>query len=409
MARLVDRLTVKLGASRVRRPSARGEPFARAGERVGERRSRSSRRRARSAEGAGSCRLHRPGPSPAGEAKAPAPARPARGDRGDLCHARGLPRRFVWRRRGARHRPGRRGPSGSRPNGGASRRRARLRDYYQVEDAAGRRYWIYREGVIGDGRGGAARLVHPRAVRVMRRCPNIPASRARNCCSATARRRRVIARAPIMSSWASPRPFSFLRGASDAIELALTALELGMDSLGVADRNTLAGVVRMHSACKGAGLKPLIGCRLDLAPRSLGTGGEGRSVDALEPSRASASSLTRSTATAMAGCRPCSAGARCGRDKGECHITLDEVAEHAEGIAFILWPDDDLDAFADDLRAREGRDPVAAPPRRLPSAIAATTSRGSSGSTASRGRRAARSSPPTTSIITRPTSARCRT
>ena len=37
-----------------------------------------------------------------------------------------------------------------------------------------------------------------------------------------------------------------------------------MDAIGVADRNTLAGVVRMHSACKGAGLKPLIGCRLDL-------------------------------------------------------------------------------------------------------------------------------------------------
>ena len=59
-------------------------------------------------------------------------------------------------------------------------------------------------------------------------------------------------------------PFSFLRGASDAIELTLRALELGMDSIGIADRNTLAGVVRMHSACKEAGLRPLIGCRLDL-------------------------------------------------------------------------------------------------------------------------------------------------
>ena len=57
-------------------------------------------------------------------------------------------------------------------------------------------------------------------------------------------------------------PFSFLRGASDAIELVLTALEAGMDAIGVADRNTLAGVVRMHSACKGAGLKALIGARL---------------------------------------------------------------------------------------------------------------------------------------------------
>ncbi len=35
-----------------------------------------------------------------------------------------------------------------------------------------------------------------------------------------------------------------------------------MDAIGVADRDTLAGVVRMHSAAKGAGLRPLIGCRL---------------------------------------------------------------------------------------------------------------------------------------------------
>jgi hypothetical protein len=73
-------------------------------------------------------------------------------------------------------------------------------------------------------------------------------------------------------------PFSFLRGASDAIELALAALELGMDSIGIADRNTLAGVVRMHSACQGAGLKPLIGCRLDLSPLPLAGGAGGGPV-----------------------------------------------------------------------------------------------------------------------------------
>src|SRR5438309_9160631 len=59
-------------------------------------------------------------------------------------------------------------------------------------------------------------------------------------------------------------PHSFLRGASDAIELVLTALPFGYDAIGIADRNTLAGVVRMHSACTGAGIRPLIGCRLEL-------------------------------------------------------------------------------------------------------------------------------------------------
>src|SRR6478735_11181181 len=59
-------------------------------------------------------------------------------------------------------------------------------------------------------------------------------------------------------------PFSFLRGASDAIELVMTAHAMGFDAIGIADRNTLSGVVRMHSAAKGAMMRPLIGCRLDL-------------------------------------------------------------------------------------------------------------------------------------------------
>jgi hypothetical protein len=65
-------------------------------------------------------------------------------------------------------------------------------------------------------------------------------------------------------------PFSFLRGASDANALVLRALAIGMDAIGIADRNTLAGVVRMHGAAKEAGLKPLIGCRLDLTDASSG-------------------------------------------------------------------------------------------------------------------------------------------
>ncbi len=30
----------------------------------------------------------------------------------------------------------------------------RARDYYRVEDSEGRRYWIFRDGLYGDGRGG---------------------------------------------------------------------------------------------------------------------------------------------------------------------------------------------------------------------------------------------------------------
>jgi error-prone DNA polymerase len=125
-------------------------------------------------------------------------------------------------------------------------------------------------------------------------------------------------------------PFSFLRGASDAIELVVRALELDMDCLGIADRNTLAGVVRMHSACKGAGLKPLIGCRLDLAGAP--------SLLAYPIDRDGYGRLSRLLSLGKMRAK-----------KGECALTLADVAAHAQGIAFIACPNDDLDVFAAEL------------------------------------------------------------
>ena len=40
--------------------------------------------------------------------------------------------------------------------------------------------------------------------------------------------------------------FSFLRGASHAEELMLQAAHIGLDGLGLCDRNSVAGVVRAH-------------------------------------------------------------------------------------------------------------------------------------------------------------------
>ncbi len=57
--------------------------------------------------------------------------------------------------------------------------------------------------------------------------------------------------------------FSFLRGASHPDELARTAAALGQAAIGVADRNTLAGVVRAHKQAKALGLRFLPGARLD--------------------------------------------------------------------------------------------------------------------------------------------------
>ena len=49
---------------------------------------------------------------------------------------------------------GGKGPERISPEWWRQHSTARLRDYYRVEDATGRRYWIYREGLAGDGRGG---------------------------------------------------------------------------------------------------------------------------------------------------------------------------------------------------------------------------------------------------------------
>ena len=59
--------------------------------------------------------------------------------------------------------------------------------------------------------------------------------------------------------------FSFLRGASHPEELVARAAELGHGAIAVADRNTLAGVVRAHAAAKAAGIKLVVGSRLDFA------------------------------------------------------------------------------------------------------------------------------------------------
>lgn len=68
----------------------------------------------------------------------------------------GAPRRFIWRR--LPHIIARlEGPERIAPEWWRERSTVRLRDYYRVEDEAGRRYWLYREGVDGDGRGGLPR------------------------------------------------------------------------------------------------------------------------------------------------------------------------------------------------------------------------------------------------------------
>ncbi len=58
--------------------------------------------------------------------------------------------------------------------------------------------------------------------------------------------------------------FSFLHGASDAVDLTATAWAQGYDALGIADLNTMAGIVRLHTEARKAQIRPVIGCRIQL-------------------------------------------------------------------------------------------------------------------------------------------------
>jgi len=65
----------------------------------------------------------------------------------------GFPQRFRWRgnvREVARVE----GPERIAPEWWRERSTTRLRDYYRIEDTGGARYWVYRCGIAGDGRGG---------------------------------------------------------------------------------------------------------------------------------------------------------------------------------------------------------------------------------------------------------------
>ena len=125
--------------------------------------------------------------------------------------------------------------------------------------------------------------------------------------------------------------FSFLRGASSCDELFAQARELGLEALGVADRNSVAGMVQAFQAARVHGVRLVAGCRLDLAC--------GTSLLVYPMDKAGWSHL----------CRLLSLGKR-RAGKGKCHLGWDDVATWSEGLIAVLVPDDADDACALNLR-----------------------------------------------------------
>jgi len=136
-AQLIDRLSMRIGAHNVRRPIARQSHLPE-----------------RSLEWRPALREMAPN-----ELFFPDRERPLRLlDRPEpilviYATPEGPPRRFRWRR--CLHDVVKvEGPERIAPEWWRERSIVRLRDYYKIEDETGLRFWIYRNGVINDGRGG---------------------------------------------------------------------------------------------------------------------------------------------------------------------------------------------------------------------------------------------------------------
>ncbi|MGE0283492.1 MAG: error-prone DNA polymerase, partial [Rhizobiaceae bacterium] len=119
--------------------------------------------------------------------------------------------------------------------------------------------------------------------------------------------------------------FSFLRGASDCEELFARAAQLGIEALGIVDRNSLAGVVRAHEAARTTGVRLIVGCRLDLT--------DGTSLLVYPTDRPAYARL----------CRLLSLGKK-RAGKAKCHLEWDDVVAYGEGQIVVLIADkaDDL-------------------------------------------------------------------
>src|SRR5215472_9797570 len=118
--------------------------------------------------------------------------------------------------------------------------------------------------------------------------------------------------------------FSFLRGASHPDELVRQAAALGLAAIAITDRNSVAGVVRAHQAAKEAGIRLVIGARLDLQ--------DGMSLLAFPEDRAAYGRLT--TLLTIGKRRA---------PKGECHLDYDDVVAHGAGLVVVLLPPEQAD------------------------------------------------------------------
>ena len=117
--------------------------------------------------------------------------------------------------------------------------------------------------------------------------------------------------------------FSFLRGGSHPEEFVEQAATYGYSAIAITDRNTLAGIVRAHTAAKAKNIRILPACRLDLL--------DGPSLLAYPTDSDAYGRLSALLTTG-----------NLRAEKGQCHLYKADVFSHAKGMKFIVVPPNEL-------------------------------------------------------------------
>ena len=128
---------------------------------------------------------------------------------------------------------------------------------------------------------------------------------------------------PRFAELAAMTNFSFLRGASHPEEMVARAAELDLAGIGIADRNSLAGVVRAHTFARD-NFEAMAGTRVVPGARLVFIDG---SPDVLV--------YPRDRAAYGRLCRILTEG-NSRAPKGECWLVLDDLLEHSEGLQLVV-------------------------------------------------------------------------
>jgi error-prone DNA polymerase len=134
--------------------------------------------------------------------------------------------------------------------------------------------------------------------------------------------------------------FSFLRGASHPGDLVIRAMELGHAGIGIADRNSVAGVVRAYTALKTAREDGEAMLAQKARAFKLAVGARLVFCDGTPDILAYPENLNGWARL----CRMLSEG-KCRAQKGECILHLDDLLMQARDLLLIVMPGQTHDAL----------------------------------------------------------------